>query len=132
MFLLSKDALLIVVHPNRLYHMRGVRINQPKCAFFTLSKFVLCSGTTCFPSYSSARMPMAGTIPNGSSSTTIGSVERPALASKTREAIDANLTRMFDPLTRGKNGELFGSGSNLSPDDILAGRVVVIDIPVAR
>jgi hypothetical protein len=59
-------------------------------------------------------------------------VERPALASKTRETIDADFTGMFDPLTRGKIGELFGSGTNLSPDDILAGRVVVIDIPVAR
>lgn len=39
---------------------------------------------------------------------------------------------MFDPLTRGKIGELFGRGTNLSPDDILAGKVVVIDIPVAK
>jgi len=48
-------------------------------------------------------------------------IERPALASKTRETIDADFTGMFDPLTRGKIGELFGSGTNLSPDDILAG-----------
>jgi hypothetical protein len=59
-------------------------------------------------------------------------VERPALAPKTRETIDADFTGMFDPLTRGKIGELFGSGTNLSPDDILAGKVVVIDIPVAK
>ncbi len=53
-------------------------------------------------------------------------VERPALASKTRETIDADFTGMFDPLTRGKLGELFGSGTNLSPDDILAGRMKLI------
>jgi hypothetical protein len=45
--------------------------------------------------------------------------ERPALASKTRETIDADFTGMFDPLTRGKIGELFGTGTNLTPDDIL-------------
>ena len=59
-------------------------------------------------------------------------LERPALASKTRETIDADFTGMFDPLTRGKVGELFGTGTNLSPDDIFAGKVVVIDIPVAK
>ena len=35
--------------------------------------------------------------------------ERPALASKTRDTIDADFTGMFDPLTRGKIGELFGT-----------------------
>jgi hypothetical protein len=58
--------------------------------------------------------------------------ERPALASKTRETIDADFTGMFDPLTRGKIGELFGTGTNLTPDDILDGKVVVIDIPIAK
>ena len=45
-------------------------------------------------------------------------VERPALPSKTRETIDADFTGMFDPLTRGKIGELFGTTTNLTPDDI--------------
>jgi hypothetical protein len=58
--------------------------------------------------------------------------ERPALASKTRETIDADFTGMFDPLTRGKIGELFGSGTNLTPDDILDRKLVVIDIPIAK
>ncbi len=38
---------------------------------------------------------------------------------------------MFDHLFRGKIGELFGTISNLTPDDILAGAVVIIYIPVA-
>jgi hypothetical protein len=59
-------------------------------------------------------------------------LERPALAPKTRETIDADFTGMFDPLTRGKIGELFGTDTNLTPTDILAGKVVVIDIPVAK
>jgi type IV secretory pathway TraG/TraD family ATPase VirD4 len=59
-------------------------------------------------------------------------IERPALASKTRETIDADFTGMFDPLTRGKIGELFGTTTNLTPDDIFNGKVVVINIPVAR
>ena len=59
-------------------------------------------------------------------------IERPALAPKTRETIDADFTGMCDPLTRGKIGELFGTNTNLSPDDIFDGKVVVIDIPVAK
>lgn len=59
-------------------------------------------------------------------------IERPSLASKTRETIDADFTGMFDPLTRGKMGQLFGTTTNLSPTDILAGNVVVIDVPVSR
>ena len=39
---------------------------------------------------------------------------------------------MFDPLTRGKIGELFGTETNLTPGDILDGKIVVIDIPVAK
>jgi hypothetical protein len=59
-------------------------------------------------------------------------LERPALAPKTRETIDADFTGMFDPLTRGKIGQLFGTDTNLTPQDILDGKVVVIDIPVAK
>jgi type IV secretory pathway TraG/TraD family ATPase VirD4 len=59
-------------------------------------------------------------------------LERPAMPSKTRETIDSDFTGMFDPLTRGKIGELFGTTTNLTPDDILAGKIVVIDIPVAK
>lgn len=58
--------------------------------------------------------------------------ERPSLNAKTRDCIDADFTGMFDPLTRGKIGELFGTVTNLTPDDILSGHVVVIDIPVAK
>jgi len=59
-------------------------------------------------------------------------VERPALPPKTRETIDADFTGMFDPLTRGKIGELFGTNTNLTPSHILDGKIVVIDIPVAK
>jgi hypothetical protein len=59
-------------------------------------------------------------------------VERPAIPPKTRETIDADFTGMFDPLTRGKIGELFGTDTNLTPSDIFDGKVVVIDIPVAK
>jgi hypothetical protein len=59
-------------------------------------------------------------------------IERPAIPPKTRETIDADFTGMFDPLTRGKIGELFGTDINLTPSDILDGKIVVIDIPVAK
>jgi hypothetical protein len=58
--------------------------------------------------------------------------ERPSLPPKTRDTIDADFTGMFDPLTRGKIGELFGTTTNLTPDAIFEGRVVVIDLPVAK
>jgi TraM recognition site of TraD and TraG len=58
--------------------------------------------------------------------------ERPALPPKTRETISADFTGLFDPLTRGKIGELFGTDTNLTPEDIFGGKVVVIDLPVAK
>jgi hypothetical protein len=58
--------------------------------------------------------------------------ERPALPSKTRETVDADFTGMFDPLTRGKIGELFGTVTNIAPEDIFDGKVIVIDIPVRK
>jgi hypothetical protein len=58
--------------------------------------------------------------------------ERVRLNPKTRDTIDADFTGMFDPLSRGKIGELFCTTTNLTPDDILAGKVVIIDIPVAK
>jgi hypothetical protein len=59
-------------------------------------------------------------------------IERPNLAPKTRETIDADFSGMFDPLTRGKIGELFGTTTNLTPDDIFDGKVIVVDLPVAK
>ena len=58
--------------------------------------------------------------------------ERLVLDPKTKATIDSDFTGMFDPLTRGKIGELFGTETNLSPDDTFAGKIIVIDIPVAR
>lgn len=74
----------------------------------------------------------AGNHPEWKLITNYWMLERPALAPKTRETIDADFTGMFDPLTRGKIGQLFGTGTNLTPQDILDGKVVVIDIPVAK
>jgi hypothetical protein len=31
---------------------------------------------------------------------------------------------MFDPLTRGKIGELFGTTTNIRPDDIMDGKIM--------
>jgi hypothetical protein len=59
-------------------------------------------------------------------------LERPALASKTRETIDADFTGMFDPLSRGTIGELFGTTTTLTPDDIFGGEVVFINLSVAK
>jgi hypothetical protein len=55
-------------------------------------------------------------------------LERMELHSGTRGTIEAEFTGTFDPLRRGKIGELFGTYTNLSPDDILSGRVVIVDV----
>jgi type IV secretory pathway TraG/TraD family ATPase VirD4 len=57
--------------------------------------------------------------------------ERPYLSDKTRATIDSDFTGMFDPLSRGKIGELFATTTNLTPDDIFDGKVIVVNIPVA-
>jgi hypothetical protein len=48
---------------------------------------------------------------------------------KTRGTVEADLTGLLDPLTRGALGELFSGQSNLTPDDVLGGRLVVVNIP---
>jgi len=58
--------------------------------------------------------------------------ERAQLPDKTKATIEADITGMCDPLTRGKIGELLCTTTNISPDDIFAGRVVIIDLPVAK
>jgi hypothetical protein len=58
--------------------------------------------------------------------------ERPMLAEKTKATIDSDFTGMFDPLTRGKIGELFGTTTNIEPEDMFDGKVIVIDLPVSR
>jgi TraM recognition site of TraD and TraG len=58
--------------------------------------------------------------------------ERPMMDPDTRSNVDTDYTGMFDPLTRGKIGELFSTTTNITPEDILNGKVVVIDIPYSK
>jgi TraM recognition site of TraD and TraG len=58
--------------------------------------------------------------------------ERPTMDNRTRSNIDTDFTGMFDPLTRGKIGELFSTTTNVSPRDILNGKVLIVDMPVAK
>jgi type IV secretory pathway TraG/TraD family ATPase VirD4 len=58
--------------------------------------------------------------------------ELPALHAKQRESVFADFSGMFDPLSRFAFGELFCTTTNLTPDDILNGAVVVVDLPVAK
>ena len=54
--------------------------------------------------------------------------ERVQIHGGTRGTIEAEFTGTFDPLRRGKIGELFGASTNITPKDIMDGRVVVVDI----
>src|SRR5260370_34492500 len=51
---------------------------------------------------------------------------------RTRSNVDAYFTGMSDPLTRGKIGELLSTTTNITPEDILNGRVVGTDIPGSK
>jgi hypothetical protein len=56
--------------------------------------------------------------------------EWPAL--KERPTVESDFSGMLDNVARGELAELFGTTNTLTPDDILDGRVVVIDIPLMR
>lgn len=57
--------------------------------------------------------------------------EFPGLSDKTRSIIVSMLTTLLDPLHRGILHDLFGTTSNITPQEILdEGRVIVIDLPV--
>jgi hypothetical protein len=54
----------------------------------------------------------------------------PALGEKTRGSIVAMFSTLAESLMRGKMRELFCEDCTLRPEDVLAGRVVVVDLPV--
>jgi hypothetical protein len=54
----------------------------------------------------------------------------PTLGDKTRGSIVAMFSTLAEALMRGKMRELFCEGSSLSPEDVMAGRIVVVDLPV--
>jgi hypothetical protein len=54
----------------------------------------------------------------------------PTLGDKTRGSIVAMFSTLAEALMRGKMRELFCAGTSLSPEDAMAGRIVVVDLPV--
>jgi len=54
----------------------------------------------------------------------------PTLGENTRGSIVAMFSTLAESLMRGKMRELFCEGSSLSPEDVIAGRIVVVDLPV--
>jgi len=54
----------------------------------------------------------------------------PALGDKTRGSIVAMFSTLAEALMRGKMRELFCEGCSLTPEDVIAGRIVVVDLPV--
>jgi hypothetical protein len=57
-------------------------------------------------------------------------VHFPTLGEKTRGSIVAMFSTLAESLMRGKMRELFCEETNLSPDDVLAGKIVVVNLPV--
>jgi hypothetical protein len=54
----------------------------------------------------------------------------PTLGDRTRGSIVAMFSTLAEALMRGKMRELFCSGTSLAPEDVIAGKVVVVDLPV--
>ncbi|HMD59995.1 MAG TPA: TraM recognition domain-containing protein, partial [Opitutaceae bacterium] len=54
----------------------------------------------------------------------------PTLGDKTRGSVVAMFSTLAEALMRGKMRELFCEGSTISPEDVIAGKVVVVDLPV--
>jgi type IV secretory pathway TraG/TraD family ATPase VirD4 len=57
-------------------------------------------------------------------------VEWPALSEKTRSVIQSTFTGMMDPFNRGVPHELLCGETNITPEAIEHGAIVVIDLPV--
>ncbi|MDA7980920.1 MAG: TraM recognition domain-containing protein [Pirellulales bacterium] len=57
--------------------------------------------------------------------------EFPAIAERTRSVFEAGLFGILDLLSRGTLHWLFGRGTTVTPADCLAGKILVIDLPVA-
>jgi hypothetical protein len=54
----------------------------------------------------------------------------PTLGEKTRGSIVAMFSTLAEALMRGKMRELFCEATTLCPEDVIAGRIVVVDLPV--
>ncbi len=57
-------------------------------------------------------------------------IEFPGLSEKTRSVIVSTFTSMIDVLHRGVLRELFSTTTNVTPEDPLSGKIIVVDLPV--
>lgn len=57
-------------------------------------------------------------------------LEFPSLSDKTRSVIVSTFTSMVDVLNRGLLRELFCTDTNISPEAVIDGRIILIDLPV--
>jgi hypothetical protein len=58
--------------------------------------------------------------------------EYPAIASRTRSSIDVMVRLMYYPFTQGQLRQLFTRANNVSPDDIFAGKIIIVNLPVLQ
>lgn len=57
-------------------------------------------------------------------------LEYPALSDKTRSVVVSTLTSLIDVLNRGVLRELFSTTTNVTPDEIADGAIILLDLPV--
>jgi hypothetical protein len=86
----------------------------------------------CAQCVETARHRSRGTAADADCGETIGFwlKQFPALGDKTRSSLVATFTTLAESLTRGKMRDLFCRGTTLTPESALAGRIIVVDLPV--
>ncbi len=56
--------------------------------------------------------------------------EWPALGDRTRSSVSTTLTGVLDCLLRYPLNDLFGQGITVSPDNVLQGKIIIVDVPI--
>jgi hypothetical protein len=90
------------------------------------------AGSSCWRHIQAAKKAVAGSGPkiDFHEVTAYWLDHFPSLGERTRSSIVAMFITLAEALMRSKMRELFCSGTTVAPEDILAGKIVIIDLPV--
>ena len=125
------DVLLMAGEPATLHAMFGViRSAPPEAACAASAEWR--DASECWRLVEAARARGLGTSweADGREVAAYWLRHFPALGERTRGSIVAMFSTLAESLMRGRMRELFCEGCTLRPEDVLAGRVVVVDLPV--
>jgi NAD(P)-dependent dehydrogenase (short-subunit alcohol dehydrogenase family) len=127
----SVDVLVMAGQPVTLHALFDVVRSAPPDAA-SVASVPWKSGSACWCLLDAARERALGTSWEIDCREVLGYwlTHFPTLGEKTRGSIVAMFSTLAEALMRGKMRELFCEGTSLSPEDVIDGRVVVVDLPV--